>query len=570
MVTCGTTPLLKLGLSIASAAAILLAPVAFANEPCKARSLVGRIEAETLKEYEAAATVKSQNADAYDYAAGASPTMDLTGFETPTQFAMEEDLAAPMRPTQPWAAVYVGEGSPAWFSVPRDSRVFCYLKPATLLLLSDGFTHHYAMVRKVDYDASEVWISDNWAKNSFLLEGKNVLDVKAKAIDDHRSRPYLRLSFGDFLKVIVGFVEADEPGNLFSSIFDNEAPTNAARSEEIVYWVLIVAISGDALSAVSDFDEALATQRGFVPSKRILALKQFVADRSAIAQLRGRDNVNFGSVAETIDAARFLERLAQYAPSLTWRLKWKLIADAKELLGPELTTQICNTFLLNDPNDVDILIEHGRALLQLGKAHEALSSIHRADEIWSTTMLRVFKTKLLPEAKKRLFEDINYFDVTNILAWRYARIQLLQLAGNLALSGNHAPLEQALKSLRLEYGDEIQLDFLPEILLVAGQTRGANVDVQAIAEAARLSLADAGPGFTHPWDSKFFQVASAVFEYVATKRSIVELNGKLPRRLRENLRQALCAIQEDREDAHFGIHGEAAHLLEVIDSYCTE
>jgi hypothetical protein len=94
--------------------------------------------------------------------------------------------------------------TPDIYTLPRDPRILCLLAPGTVVFLSDEVTHHYAIVDDIDYQKEVVTLIDPWAGASFLLAGRNVLGVRARAYTGPKGQPFLDLTFAECLRVIHG------------------------------------------------------------------------------------------------------------------------------------------------------------------------------------------------------------------------------------------------------------------------------------------------------------------------------------------------------------------------------
>ena len=135
------------------------------------------------------------------------------------------------------------------FILPKDDRMFCTLATGRAVFLSDGITHHYALVDSVDYIRKIVTLLDPWAAVSFLLPDHNVIGVKGRAYTGPQGQPLLDLSFDDYMRAIHGQLEMIVWDPFFQTM--EKVYSDIAGEEEYLVWKYSrILESGDFDSAV--------------------------------------------------------------------------------------------------------------------------------------------------------------------------------------------------------------------------------------------------------------------------------------------------------------------------------
>jgi hypothetical protein len=99
----------------------------------------------------------------------------------------------------------------------RRERFWGLLRTASQLLLSDGRTHHYTMVHRVDHSAGTLDLVDSWPDAIFLRKGLNTRGVAAEIIHVPDRGKIVRVTRAEFERVIMGVITL-EPHNFYEHL----------------------------------------------------------------------------------------------------------------------------------------------------------------------------------------------------------------------------------------------------------------------------------------------------------------------------------------------------------------
>jgi hypothetical protein len=405
------------------------------------------------------------------------------------------DLLNPVRPKpRIYVDTYYGKNyvsSSADVQImPADKRTLCLLLPGRAVFLSDGVTHHYALVDTIDYQQERVTLLDPWAAASFLLPGRNSIGVSARASVDSRGHPFLTLSFDEFLRVLRGSIEEFEPDALFAGleVFYPEL----AHNEDYLFWKYSRTFATDSFQ-MSIFPVIEFTSRKDLQAMPKLQLLGNWSNDYIIGVLSGFSvpKPGYSSKVEDRPALRsaFIGRLDNYSKTLPWNLKWLLLQRTQDTDDTELRLAIVDAFLKYDPVDTDFQIARAETLLRLHRYKEADQQLESARTQWQADVSAAIAKTPASEAVKFLFAKDYSLQSLAVLHWRNVRIRLLR---QIAESQQNAPptvvdYSRAMQEFQNEYViGSIMIDFFSEVLEVAYLAKAYPDEDAYIRSAVRL------------------------------------------------------------------------------------
>jgi hypothetical protein len=451
-------------------------------------------------------------------------------------------LLEPVRRGPPVVAdVYYGDytsSSPDVFVLPRNPLVLCTLSPGRTVFLSDEVTHHFSMVDGVDYKKQIVTLLDPWAPVSFLLPGNNVVDVRARAYTGPRGQPLLDLTFDEFLRVIHGSLEMAEPVPYFETL--EKLSPKMADNDDYLFWKYSRRLaSGDFETGLfADLEVKRRSDLASRPKLRLLldysndltigVITSFTIPRPGTGAARKEDVSGLRSA--------FRQRLGAYSTALPWSLKWLLLARTDETTDTELRLEIVDSFLKADPSDVDFQIVRAETLLRQNRVADALSQLDMAQRQWTADVTKMIATSPDEKALDFFFAKDYGVHSLRVLHWRYARIQLLRVIGQL-MQNPQTDESGSVDDLAKKYvAGPLDIDFFPELLQIFWLSH-ATADEEAELVAI-LPYANDAARRTH--------IAKAFYQQFMARQSITTVSGPARARLRQSAVGAeLCGILRD-------------------------
>ena len=453
------------------------------------------------------------------------------------------DLLNPVQPrAQIIADAYYGSdyfsSSPDVHILPSDPQILCLLQPGRTVFLSDGVTHHYAIVYDIDYQRKIITLADPWAKESFLLAGHNMLGVKALPRKKN-GQLLLDLTFNEFLHVLRGSVEAIVPQKMFETM-EKLYPKMAISEDYLVWKYSRLLASGDYSTSVLITLELLSSGNIKI-MPRLRTLFQWGNDY-IIGLISGFEIPELGRPAEPFEIPKhresFIQRIDDYGKILPWPLKWLLLRRTDQMEDVELSLLIIDGFLKADPDDDDFQIERAKILLHQGQVNESMAQLYTAETQWNKDVLAAIANTDLPQAITFLFEKNYGIDFLMVLHWRYQRIHLLRLIAKLQQpDSRQIDVEQVLSELQDKYViGSLLVDFFPQMLQITflDQQRGNEElfikTVSELANTEKLSI----------------HFASAMYEHFTMRRSIKKLSPSTLTALRQSpVYRELCILAEN-------------------------
>jgi tetratricopeptide (TPR) repeat protein len=254
-----------------------------------------------------------------------------------------------------------------------------------LVLLSDGLTHHYTAVARVDRDNDRIYFQDPWQQRFFLLAGRNRFGIKAQV-----TPAGLSVSKQEFLRAVVGLVTRATPEliNAYLAAF----PEQRLNPDLLIRCGYMVLDDGDDLlagCATVLFKDAAALATS--PGEKAIAIRQGYLAASCAAY-----------VAQSVGDARVLSAM-QAAKA------WFLTVSQEEAIEDGLTADELGRLgytagrageyltadrLFTRAIDKDPLFERGYALraiarVQKGDHADAAADARRALDINATEVVRL-------------------------------------------------------------------------------------------------------------------------------------------------------------------------------------
>jgi hypothetical protein len=450
------------------------------------------------------------------------------------------DLLKPVHP-QPRVGVdaYFGDytsSSPDVFVLPKDDLLLCTMAPGRAVFLSDGVTHHYAIIDWVDPKRRIVTLVDPWAPVSFMLPGHNVAGVSAHAYTGANGAPLLDLTFDDFTTLLHGSIEAIDPHDYFATM-EKLYPQRAATQDYLVWKYTRLLASGD-------FDTELMTAVEINGRKDLAALPKLrlLLDYSNDEVIGVMTSFSVpapgrGAKPAEIPALRaaFLKRLPDYATTLPWTLKWLLFSRTDESTDTGLRLAIIDAFLAADPHDTDFLIARADTMLRLHQPDAALARLDAAQDQWTQDVQHAIATP--PDKALAFFFARNYgLETFDIMQWRYARIQLTRMIAQLQRDPT-TNVSPSLNDLLDKYKvGPLLIDYFGELLEIAWRSRAWADETAELGAVIRLAQDD---------DSRA-HIAEALYRQFQTLQPIAALPPPLRYQLRRSaVGNALCGIEGD-------------------------
>lgn len=485
--------------------------------------------------------------------------------------------------------MYLGQelrsSPPEVLVLPRDFRVVCTLLPYEKVLLSDGVTHHYALIGDVDHARRTIVLLDQWANVSFLREGRNLAGVKATASTGIFGTGQLKLSFEEIQRVIRGRFSSARP---FSDVpatlaFDTIADLypELAETEGFQAWKYSRLLSGFDIKTNVEAARELAT-RTDLGDKPIL--QSFAAGSSDL--LMGVLS-NFGTVLDfrtnqvlDIDPAAdpaaqqamqeqrrnaFLASLERYASTFTWSMRWRLLHSSQLARDPQLALAVAERLVAKAPHDIDFRIAKARALLALGETEQTAAELRLARKQWEDDVASVIAVDSRAKAVAYFFEIAPTYGLVTFahLYRQLAQIDLLAAiveARRDAGANAGALLERAVARYRPAGNRRgAGFDFLSEALWLMWQAGSVKGESELLRQAIRQ--ARTGDEQQH--------VAEAVFEHARTRRSIKGLADAVGDDLRRQwLRERVCAQLAGGPRLIFVEDGETKARISDLEAFC--
>jgi hypothetical protein len=449
----------------------------------------------------------------------------------------KKDLLNPVTPrSRIITDAYFGDeyksSSPDVFILPKDERMLCTLAVGRAVFLSDGVTHHYALVDSVDYKRKIVTLLDPWASVSFLLPDHNVIGVNARAYSGQQGQPLLDLSFDDYMRAIHGQLEMIVWDPFFNTM--EKVYSDIARSEEYLVWKY------SRILESGDFDNAvlttimLSTRPDINTKPKLRLLTQYAKDYT-IAVVGGFSIPEPGRATPKEDIPKlreaFINRLPQYGDTLPWALKWLLLGRTQESEDSALRLAIVDAFLNAVPTDTDFQIARAETLLRLRRPDEPMRQLDTAGEQWAKDVGAVVAKKPTSEAVAFFFKKDYGLQSLNVLHWRYARIRLLRAIAKLSINPT-ADTAPELSDLQDKYVvGAVLVDFFPELLKIAFLQNDKADEELYIKTVAQL-----------PKDNdRADHFAVALYEHLTTRRRLTDMSEPIRTVLRTSyLRAPLC------------------------------
>lgn len=453
------------------------------------------------------------------------------------------DLLTPVRPrAQIVADAYYGSdylvSSPDVHVLPSDSRIFCLLQPGRGVFLSDGVTHHYAIVYDIDYQRKIVTLVDRWAKVSFLLAGHNVLGVKALPHKE-RNQLLLDLTFDEFLRVLRGSIETIVPRQMFETL--EKLYPEMAATENYLAWKYSRLLASDDFDTSMLITLKLSNRADINAMPQIRTLLQWGYDYT-IGIISGFNIPEFWQTNTPSDIPKrreaFLRRLNTYGKILPWPLKWLLLRRTDETEDVELRLLIIDSFLKADPSDNDFQIARAETLLRQGRVNESIAQLDAAETQWTKDVSASIAKTPPAQAVAFLFKKDYGIDFLMVLHWRYQRIHLLRLIAELQRPDHkQIKVEQVLLELMNKYViGSFLVDFFPQILQIAfldHQRENEDIFIKTVSEIANKKELNA-------------HFSNAMYEHFTTRRSIKKLSQATLTALRRSpVRRELCILANE-------------------------
>jgi hypothetical protein len=393
------------------------------------------------------------------------------------------------------AEAYFGSNtipSPDYYLLPADSRALCLMAPATLVLMSDGITHHYASIDHVDFAKHTVTLLDPWAFASFLLAGHNVIGAKGQPHRGKYGEVLLELSFDDFLHALRGAVQAADAPKSFD-VADKLYP-ELARTEGYQFWKYSSELNSRS------FDAALMVSIALMQAKlpKLALLENYASDyTTGIASdfaTRGFGTPQSKNPAEAKSA--FIARVERYARELPWALRWALILRSRLNGDFPLRLAMMDSLLKADPNDVDFRIERARLLFAMNRLSDMHKELDSAAALWGAQVAASIAIK--PAAKAiQAFESTDYGRLEDeMFRWRQNRIHYLQMMLTLKQEPNSNAAKQIAARIFDLGSDGTRIDYFGDILEIAWLTHSTQAETGVVLDvlnaidpeiAARLS-----------------------------------------------------------------------------------
>ena len=451
------------------------------------------------------------------------------------------DLLNPVRPKpRIYVDAYYGQNliaSPDVHVLPKDERTLCLLQPGRAVFLSDGATHHYALVYSIDYRKKTVTLLDPWASVSFLLNGHNLIGVSAIPRLGRHGEPLLDISFDGFLRALHGSIEEFLPSATFVGI---EAFYPAmANTEDYLFWKY------SRLMATNSFQMSffpvveLTSRKDFDKMPKLTLLSKW-ADDYLIGVISGFSVPAPGMAANKSDIPKlrraFLARLPAYAKVLPWTLKWLLLQRTKEIDDIALRLAILDAYLKEDPHDTDFQIARAEVLLRKQDPSGALEQLERAGTQWINDVSNFIA--LRPAAKGIAFLFARDYGLQSlaVLHWRYVRVQLLTDIAQLEMKSGRVPdLRTFLEGLQRKYIiGSVLIDFFPDVMWAASLSGDEAAEETYIRTIARVK--DDPDRLEH--------LGLALYNQFVSRQSITALANNTARTLaHSSVGHALCDVQ---------------------------
>jgi hypothetical protein len=457
-----------------------------------------------------------------------------------------------LNPVWPGARIYLdayygnafASSSPDYQIFPTDESFLCNLSVGRAVFLSDGQTHHYAVVYDINYQTSTITLLDPWASVSFLLPGNNLANVKAKARFSKARQPLLDLSFAEFQRVVLGSVEEFNP--VAALALAEALHPEYQNNEDFLFWKY------SRLMATSSW------QRTFIPTLELSARKDLQSKprldllarwaHDYLTGVQSRFSIpqpGKSSAASEINRLReaYFERLPRYAEQLPWTQKWLLLNRAEKSEDTELYGATLRRFLETSPDDIDFLIRQASFFIENSHWDEAETAIERAKIGWKNEVAKTISLPTPSDAIKFLFSKDYGLQTLAVLHWRNVRVQFLERELKLAkagISGEAAKMkmdhELAMEHLQSQYViSSLLLDFFPEVLKDAFLAQDHDAIERYIQTVIGL-----------PDDKRRSQIfALTLYRHFTTTESIATLSSPTGAMLRRSaVGTSLCSLSQ--------------------------
>lgn len=509
------------------------------------RAIVNRIE-QAERTFQPAANVV-----AAELAYTASETLPLL---------RRADLLNPVRPKPRifvdayYGADYKLSSSDVYF-LPADWRTLCILQPGRAVFLSDNATHHYAIVDAIDYQRQIVTLLDPWSRTSFLLEGYNFADVKAKSRVGPRGQPLLDVSFADFLRVLHGSIEEFQPQMTFAGL--EAYYPEIANTEDYLFWKHSRLLMTDSfqMSLIPVIDLASIAKKSHMPKLQLLS--QWANDYF-VGVISGFTIPEPGRAALAADIPRlrseFMQRLPEYAKVLPWNARWLLIQRAQRTDEPDLTLTIVENFLRAAPTDIDLQILRAEELLRRNMAGEARGQLETASAQWKVDVAASIAKDSPEEAIAFLLAKDYGLQSLAVLHWRHLRIELLQRIAQLQQNTPSLPdHDAALEAMQKDYViGSVLIDFFPQVMWSASLSHSFEAEGDYVKTVA--SLPDD--------DERLEFLSGALYEHFTTRQPISEISEDARGALRySSLGRAFC-------NRNWILRAQSEALKSALVAYC--
>lgn len=480
------------------------------------------------------------------------------------------------------------------FVLPLDDRALCQLLPLQAVFLSDGATHHYAEISRVDYQHQTITLNDEWADVSFLRDGYNIAGVKGIPLKTPGGKPQLQLTFEDFVSVLRGriFVPVADP-----KIAGEDALVSAhdvlrvierlypevASSQDYLLWKysrMLTALGPDFLPAelelgdmqIPDSMPRLEQLQLAMSDLAMGAASNFEQELNVkTRQIIGLDADPKARVDEWQDRRNaFIDRLDGYATAFNWPLKRWLIFVTRHADDALVHLAVTEKFLAASPDDLDLQIARTRSLLDLHHASEARDQLAATTRAWRMQVAAGIDLK--PEDKAVAYfwasEVSPQLESGRLMLWRWAQIRMLEAIAALEADPS-ADVRPITTDLNDRYKSEVEwdrisgycYDFLSDCLWMSWLSHDGDTDGGIVKLLADFTLT--------PQEQN--RIADAVFEHAKKRRSILDLDAASSGSVgKSSLKAAVCKrwshqpeftpMAEDDKDALSRLH--------AFDQFC--
>ncbi len=439
------------------------------------------------------------------------------------------------------------------FVLPSDQRLLCLLLPGTNVFLSDGVTHHYAMVEAVDRGRGVVRLLDPWARQSFLRPGANVLGVRGTVVVVEGEPPRIELSLTDAVQVIKGLL-SPVPVRLFADSVAALYPTEA-RSPAFFVWKYSRMVTGSSFGELAY--ARLEIWRDPMSSDLADLLANMLQDLTSGPP---RSSGSPPSQDDSIMWAAFERRLQVYAVRLPWIVSWRIARFQLAVGSPADAQRTLAVLARAKPDDIDLQILRLAHRLRVERAPVHEADLDRLERLWR----RAVYDNVVGENEEdavRYFRGFEHPGGTPALEvnWvRRARIDLLRWTSAL-LRAEPLDVSAQLSELIRAYPGDLKIQFFPELLDLFDIADG----VRGVTSLVELSFPNSAPNVSRALARQFE-------EFVVTRRSVASLTRGSSAAVRTLISNALCTPDEAQQGLGRVIYpGERQDLREDLVAWCT-